>query len=506
MMNRGILNPTLYKTPVYRWGVYWNESLGLISISADDTNRITIADKNLWASEAYVYGEEKSETNCWRYYQFANCSWTPFDRDPYISWGLIDLTRIWPYYYDDTWYGRPRILWFSPKNTNLWWGMSMNFPYNLYVAQWPCPEWFHVPYYNPSSYDEFRAIINCMSAHGVSDLESLWQYLFLPPNWYCDRDNGPRNQWTEWDYWWCNVKDNYFTWAAYLSFNQSGPTLWRTDWCNNWRWIRPIYNEFVQPWEDWITLLDWWGVWHDGIFRNPERWLISISDLMNCQITIADKNLWATRIYQPWDTVSQDNCWWYFQRWNCYMFPFTGPTKTEWFYNKKNADSYWAFYYGEGLWWSFITVTADSWFSHWHKNIRWFNVDPITGEERLWNDQQNRWPCQLWYRIPMRSDILNLQSVLREMWIGNWDAMQRYLKMPLWGFRSAFTWLVEERNTTWWYRTVSTPDSIHSYSYKFWDWLLDFENQEAEMNAYWYLVRPIKTTPVVPDSTRTKLY
>ena len=52
--------------------IYYNENLWLISYSVDWQNWITIADKNLWATQVYNYWDVMTEANCWKFYQWWN--------------------------------------------------------------------------------------------------------------------------------------------------------------------------------------------------------------------------------------------------------------------------------------------------------------------------------------------------------------------------------------------------------------------------------------------------
>ena len=53
-----------------------------------------------------------------------------------------------------------------------------------------------------------------------------------------------------------------------------------------------------------------------GVYHNAELWLITMSDNWYEWITIADKNLWATEVYNYGDVLTEANCWKFYQRWN----------------------------------------------------------------------------------------------------------------------------------------------------------------------------------------------
>ena len=75
------------------------------------------------------------------------------------------------------------------------------------------------------------------------------------------------------------------------------------------------------------------------IYHNATDWLISISSDGTNWITIADKNLWATQVYNSWDTLSTANCGYVYQRWNNYGFPYTWSITVSW--TPINASAYW---------------------------------------------------------------------------------------------------------------------------------------------------------------------
>lgn len=72
--------------------IYHNATLWLISIWDTSTAYprywMTIADKNLWATVAYHYGDTKSETNCGLYYQWGNNYGNPF------TWASSTTTNL----------------------------------------------------------------------------------------------------------------------------------------------------------------------------------------------------------------------------------------------------------------------------------------------------------------------------------------------------------------------------------------------------------------------------
>ena len=132
--------------------------------------------------------------------------------------------------------------------------------------------------------------------------------------------------------------------------------------------IRPFNDDAVIPDGSWTTLYQW--TWSAGIFRNSSLWLISISSDWTTWITIADKNLWATTVYNYWNTLSQNNCGYYYQRWNNYWFPRTWTVTTS--STQVDTTWYWPWNYYSSS--TFINIGRDNWSSSNNNNLRWWET------------------------------------------------------------------------------------------------------------------------------------
>lgn len=117
-----------------------------------------------------------------------------------------------------------------------------------------------------------------------------------------------------------------------------------------------------------------------------------------------------------------------------------------------------------------------------------------------------QWPCDTGFHIPLQSEWQTIYNIWVDLWIwssSNWDGMKTYLKIP-------FSW---QRN-----RLTSSTQSQGSNGYY---WFSDNSSGSSKsMNisssviqitdtsylASGYTVRPIKDTPVTPDSSWTALY
>lgn len=227
--------------------------------------------------------------------------------------------------------------------------------------QWPCPDGFHVPLSTERA--GLRNIMNSLTFQ-----ESYWVpwriYLKMPYTWYRDVNGSIYYQNSEWYYWACNWYQSSRTY--FLSFsNYDSASTWASGNNSNSHTIRPFKDSFVVPTSSW-TVLNWtlWGAW---IFRNQADWLISITSDGTTWYTIADKNLWATTVYNDWDTLSEANCWKYYQKWNNYWFPW------DWTISKTSStqvdvSTYWPWnYYSSDTY-----ITTNPWYSSYNGNIRWW--------------------------------------------------------------------------------------------------------------------------------------
>lgn len=161
------------------------------------------------------------------------------------------------------------------------------------------------------------------------------------------------------------------------------------------------------------------------IFHNPEEWVISISSDGTNRITIADKNLWATTVYNDWDNLSESNCGWYFQRWNNYMFHWTWNTTSS---TLVDTTGYWPWnYYNDS---TFITTIEVDWSTVDNNDLWWDTTNTLIARQ---------WPCDSWYHVPTESESTALVNAMTTLGIdtSNGDCVKAYLKMPFAGYCSS---------------------------------------------------------------------
>mgnify|MGYP003302322013 CR=1 FL=1 len=250
--------------------------------------------------------------------------------------------------------------------------------------QWPCPTGFHVPKYN-----EFVNLHNIWVNIGAWANDWIWEkeLLKIPLAWYRDAWNSATySQWGDGIY---RCSEAYSTQARRIGYS----SWWIVLNYISWRWagisIRPFKDTPVVPDSWWTTLYAWtWDAW---IFHDSGNGLISLSSDGVNWITIADKNLWATTVWNNWDTLNQNNCWYYYQRWNNYGFPRTWSVTTSW--TQVDASNYWPWNYYSNS--TFITwnVSPYDWSSVQNDNLRWWVTQSVTQVEK-----QIRPVVQPWYQ------------------------------------------------------------------------------------------------------------
>lgn len=525
--------------------VFHNATLWLISVSWDGITWYTIMDKNLWATTAYNDWDTLSEANCGKFYQRGNNYGFPRTWTMTMSSTKVDASWYWPgnYYSSDTfitgsgdWSSvrndnlRWWVTWVQQKPANIikkyyWWKTIVNYE----DMQWPCPTWFHIS----ASKDWIRAMNIWISLWAWnSSWDHMSEYLKIPPTWL--RTNQAEFYW-DWEmsvYLTPEIVDDDTPWWYYpvafqFWFNEkyslpNDASLWGANICD-WCSIRPFKNVSVVPDSNWAVLYQWtWSAW---IFHDASSWLISLSSDWENRITLADKNLWATEVYDYWDTLSHSNCWKLYQWWNNFWFLWqwnllTTETKVDW-------SLYWPWNY-----YSFNEYYIEMWditdrSSVRNDNRRWW----VTWAERLakvkkvyywWilvdDYSAMRWPCPEWFHVPKSSE----RSAVINAWVSLWARttswttsvtnFRTYLKLPnivylFEGNWLPWTWWTPQHRYYWWcrqtwsdwnWRYCDALDVVEDY---WWSIRVD----DASSN-HWCPVRPFKDKPVIPDSTWTTLY
>lgn len=252
---------------------------------------------------------------------------------------------------------------------------------NITDMQWPCPVGFHVP-----TQDEWISFLNiCTTLWAFSLSSTDYSIIKVPFGWYYNSDDGVlynRNSRTAY---WCSDESNanLAKWIWFVNTTQGAFESNSRKWWG--RFIRPFKDTPVIPDSNWTVLYQWAGTaW---IYNDSTNWLISVSSDGTTWITTSDKNLGATTVYNNWDTLSEANCWKYYQWWNNYWFPFTWPTTTS--TTQVDASAYWPWNYYSSS--TYIIINWSWWDSSWNNNLRWWESAPWWEKEvkkvYLWSTQ-----------------------------------------------------------------------------------------------------------------------
>lgn len=388
------VTPDSSRTTIYDWSwtaagawVFHNPMLWIISLSGDWTNRLTIADKNLWATQVWYPWDTLTSANAGKYYQRWNNYWFDMTWATTTSSTKVDASTHWPwnYYSSSTFITDSNSsvkAWDTTINTNLrWWTTWVVKVQNdkaIYswvgkdsyeAMRWPCPYWFHIPTIQEWTdvRDHGKDLWLWTTTSSSANATSFRTYLKIPVAWFYSMYGSFST--TTWRYWCCQDKSTWTQWGHRIYNNAN---FWINYYSKGW-WesIRPFKDTPAIPDNTWTTTFDWsWiatGAW---VFHNATLWLISISSDWINWVTIADKNLWATVVYNNWDALSDSNCWWVFQWGNCYMFPRSSTLSTS--STQIDTTWYWPWNYyfsNKFITWSWSTF---NWSSVNDRNLRWW--------------------------------------------------------------------------------------------------------------------------------------
>lgn len=252
--------------------------------------------------------------------------------------------------------------------------------YNSYSAmQWPAPTWYHIP-----SKNENVALVAAMTALWIDTSEGgcMKTYLKMPFAGYRAASDAAVSQQGSRAYYRSSTV-NTAAWVYDLFFRDNNLDAQDESHRSIGASIRCFKDTPVTPNSNWTTLYAWtWDAW---IFHNTTDWLISISSDWTTWITIQDKNLWATVVYNDGDALAETNCWKYYQRWNNYGFAWTGAITTS--STQVDASNYWPWNYYSSS--TFITVNTSpyDWSSVQNDNLWWW----VTWVVTLNNAINNTW-------------------------------------------------------------------------------------------------------------------
>ena len=497
---------TVPPTPVGRW-IYWDSNRWLISASLDGNSWFTIADKNLWASVVWNEWDTLSANNVGNMFQWGN-------NYPHIRWETInpinnsvDASWYWPNtsYYTNQDYLRwdnYTFSWDSSYNPNLRWAITWNV--NGLWNWWK--SWYHVP----TGY-EFEFVIYVLETlwllNNVSTGRTPWdvlcKYLKFPLAWYRD-NNWLTNDWVR-GYYLSSQSSSDSNRAVWIDFNESSiiTTAQRVCKCYGSS-IRLFKNTPAIPNSSRTELYQWSSGW--WVYWNQSLWLISISANWQYWITLEDKNLGASQVYNYGDTLSEANCGRYYQWGNTYWFPWIwNPDAWSIIYYRGSVDTRW--YSVQNPYYSTTFVrpsnftTYQDWQSPHNNNILWF-----TSAIRLWTKAS----CPEWFHIPTESDLDTFIYICDRFWGNNWTdkGTCEYFKLPLTWYADGSGW--HYVGSEWFYWTSSKNyfwgARAHFFGIEWWRLYDSGIRKDDEKTWTWGFIRPFANTPIQPNSTRTVLY
>ena len=310
------------------------------------------------------------------------------------------------------------------------------------AMQWPAPDGFHVPLDT-----ERQAVYNIWTTlwGDSSDWANFWIALKMPfAGSRSNADASADYQGSNGYYW---SSSSYNANNAYYLFFFSFAIDSQDDYLAQGFSVRCFKDIPVIPTSSW-TKLYWTSIEAGGIFWSSADWLISLSSDWQTWITIADKNLWATTVWNSWDTLSEANCGKYYQWGNNYWFTWTWSITTS--STKVDASNYWPWNYYSSS--TFIN-SGGGWSSVQNDNLWWW----VTGLKpaSLKNIYIGEKTVYEWEYIEykMNADSNGILCVPLSWLNTSWSRSCPYnWKVSVdWGSETIYSWT----GGSWWYISLS---------------------------------------------------
>lgn len=342
-------------------------------------------------------------------------------------------------------------------------------PTSYSAIQWPCAEGFHIP-----SETEFDWLASLASDLWLS-ADDYSIKLHIPVSWWIDTDWTKRTS-ALWRLWTRTKSFTNYAGVAYIYWDSEVKKNINAQTTLGYN-IRPFHNWYVSPISSWTVIQ--WTLGSAWIFRDTVNWLISITGDGTTWYTISDKNLWATTVYNSWDTLSEANCGKYYQRWNNYWFPFTWPTTTSttaidassyWPWNYYNSSTFikinwtWDSSYNNNLWWditwyknhneisTILTMSQQNSLKNWF-NDTWVELFKI---DWTWNWTAGA-ECKVLYPVSSSIALKNYNLIKISCYVGytnNLDSAYSEVILPVKAFKKTYNtyyhlyWLSDTTNST----------------------------------------------------------
>lgn len=375
----------------------------------------------------------------------------------------------------------------EPKSIKIW------IPHDDYSAmQWPCDDGFHIPL--KDEWSNLNSIL--ITTFGLANTGvTMKNYLKMPYVWFRHQASGWISyQWQYWFYWTSSYKSASSWWSVIFTDSSYSSSYYGISFGMS---IRPFKNEAVIPDSSWNVLYQ--GTWTAGIYHNSTQWLISISWDWTNRITISDKNLWATSVYNSWDTLSANNCGWFYQWGNDYMFPFTWPVTTS--STAVNASTYWPWNYYSSS--TFITAAPRDNSSN--DNLRWWATWVVqkqdTDIKKVYLGSQLVRPIDKNDYLCFTANTANSSVTLRKTWTPTAVTLETSIDKSTWATYTFWTAItlsnvwdkVYWRNTSetnTWFGTSASDYYSFSMSWSIdWSWDVNYlinKNSISILDYYWF--------------------
>ena len=232
-----------------------------------------------------------------------------------IEWFYLDWTEY-------------EIWWWAEYNAWQWISIG---DATINARKWPSPYWFHVP-----SMNEWRWLKTIMTSLSLTTWDNWRINLHLPLAGYRRSSDASLSSQGFYGYYWSSSHSDSPRYAYKIYLSSSDVVPMDSERADGYP-VRCFKDSYITPDSSWTVIQG--TLWNAWIFWNQSQWLISITD-SSTWYTIMDKNLWATTVYNDWDTLTQANTWNMYQWWNNYWFPSTWTvSKTS--STQVDASAYW---------------------------------------------------------------------------------------------------------------------------------------------------------------------
>lgn len=270
---------------------------------------------------------------------------------------------------------------------------------------------------------------------------------------------------------------DYYTETSNTSTEYS--TISANWWLVDWTYTYDTTDQQASDWNTIISSLKSKGIANATITHDTVNGEITMAN-GQWSFTIMDKNLWASVVYEDWDTLSEANCGKYYQWGNNYWFAWTGSVTTSSTQVDTTGYGPWNYYTGTDF------ITKADWSSPSNDDL-WGN---ITNTEYA-----RQWPAPSGYHVP---SIIEWQNFIKLFNIIRPDAhsgndFKNTFKIPFAGIRRyTDSGVVGQGNNGFYWSSSSQSGSYNTYNL-----MLDSFNVYASSNyyrAYGLPVRPFKNT------------